>query len=223
MRDALGIVEVHGWSPAIVVLDAIDKAGRVRLLQVELNDLLGTCLKFAGPVADVRAGVDRARELAGAMKVAFVGHVIPRPSDSAEPAWLARPENNPLIEQDVVHNPRDMSAVASGSGGKGTGTIGKSKESGMSESHTFAVGMIETQGFTAVIEAIDTACKAANVEVIGREKLGGGYITVIIKGDVAAVKAAIEAGRNKVEGLGKLIAAHVIARPSPAVLSLLPK
>ena len=78
----------------------------------------------------------------------------------------------------------------------------------------FAIGLIETQGFTAVMEAIDTACKAANVEVIGKEKLGGGYITVIIKGDVAAVKAAIEAGQQKVDGLGKLIAAHVIARPA---------
>jgi microcompartment protein CcmL/EutN len=87
----------------------------------------------------------------------------------------------------------------------------------------FAIGLIETQGFTAVMEAIDTACKAANVEVLGKEKLGGGYITVMIKGDVAAVKAAIEAGQQKVEGLGKLIAAHVIPRPSPAVLGLLPK
>jgi microcompartment protein CcmL/EutN len=59
--------------------------------------------------------------------------------------------------------------------------------------------------------------------VLGREKLGGGYVTVLIKGDVAAVKAAIDAGRAKVEGLGKLIAAHVIPRPSTAVLSLLPK
>ena len=87
----------------------------------------------------------------------------------------------------------------------------------------FAIGMIETQGFSAVIEAIDTACKAASVEVIGKEKLGGGYITVVIKGDVAAVKAAIQAGQAKVEGLGKLIAAHVIPRPSAAVMSLLPK
>jgi microcompartment protein CcmL/EutN len=87
----------------------------------------------------------------------------------------------------------------------------------------FAIGMIETQGFSAVIEAIDTACKAASVEVIGKEKLGGGYVTVLIKGDVAAVKAAVQAGQGKVEGLGKLIAAHVIPRPSAAVMSLLPK
>ena len=83
--------------------------------------------------------------------------------------------------------------------------------------------MIETQGFTAVIEAIDTAVKAAAVEVIGKEKLGGGYVTVLIKGDVAAVQAAIDAGKSRVGELGKLIAAHVIPRPSSAVMSLLPQ
>ena len=93
----------------------------------------------------------------------------------------------------------------------------------MSDSRPFAIGLIETQGFTAVMEAIDTACKAANVTIAGKEKLGGGYITIVIKGDVAAVQAAIDAGKAKVEGLGKLIAAHVIPRPSEGVLALLPK
>ena len=59
--------------------------------------------------------------------------------------------------------------------------------------------------------------------MIGKEKLGGGYVTVVIRGDVAAVSAAIEAAKPKVEGLGKLIACHVIARPSTAALGLLPK
>jgi microcompartment protein CcmL/EutN len=86
-----------------------------------------------------------------------------------------------------------------------------------------ALGFIETQGFTAVFEAIDTACKAASVEVVGKEKLGGGYVTVVVRGDVAAVTAAVEAAKPKVEGLGKLIACHVIARPSAAALGLLPK
>ena len=90
---------------------------------------------------------------------------------------------------------------------------------------SFAIGLIETQGLTAVLEALDAAAKAANVEVVGREKLGGGYVTVIIKGDVAAVNAAVAAGRGRVEelSLGKIIATHVIARPSEAVLSILPK
>jgi ethanolamine utilization protein EutM len=85
------------------------------------------------------------------------------------------------------------------------------------------LGFIETQGFTAVFEAIDSACKAAGVEVVGKEKLGGGYVTVIVQGQLSDVTAAIETGKTKVEGLGKLIAAHVIARPSQAVLKLLPK
>ena len=93
----------------------------------------------------------------------------------------------------------------------------------MKAEQPFALGFIETQGFTAVFEAIDTACKAGNVEVIGKEKLGGGYVCVIVKGELAAVTAAIEAGRQKVGDLGKLIAAHVLAHPSPSVLALLPK
>ena len=92
----------------------------------------------------------------------------------------------------------------------------------MADQQARALGFIETQGFTAVFEAIDQACKAANVEVVGKEKLGGGYVTVIIQGDVAAVKAAVEVGSKQVKDLGTLIAAHVIARPSEAVLELLP-
>ena len=101
--------------------------------------------------------------------------------------------------------------------------LGKREGQSVADNNISALGFIETQGFTAVFEAIDSACKAASVEVVGKEKLGGGYITVVVKGDVAAVKAAIEAGTTKVAGLGKLIASHVIARPSAAVLSLLPK
>jgi microcompartment protein CcmL/EutN len=126
---------------------------------------------------------------------------------------MSPPEFNPLIQQDAVMQPRYEAVQATAN----------DKEPGMSQSPAYALGLIETQGFTAVFEAIDSACKAANVAVVGKEKLGGGYITVVIKGDVAAVKAAVEAGRSKVEGLGKLIAAHVIARPSEAVLGLLPK
>jgi microcompartment protein CcmL/EutN len=208
MRDALGLVEITGWSPAMVVLDTMDKAGDVRLLQAELNDFYGVCIKIAGSAADVRAAVEAARACAEQLHVTCTAAVINRPEDVARPAWDARPEFSPLIEQDVVFIPN----------------AGTQKESTpVSEQAPFAIGFIETQGLTAVIEAIDTACKAANVEVLGKEKLGGGYVTVIIKGDVAAVKAAVAAGQEKVNGLGKLIAAHVIARPSTAVLSLLPK
>lgn len=216
MRESLGLIEVRGWSPALVVLDTLDKAASIRLIQVELNDLYGACIKIAGETADVQNAVAAGKSAAEAMKVECIADVINSPHPSAQAGYVAKKEFSPLIEQDVVHTPQG-SNPATGS------PRPASRKERMAEQVPFAIGMIETQGLTAVIEAIDTACKAASVEVIGREKLGGGYITVLIKGDVAAVKAAIEAGKGKVEGLGKLIAAHVIPRPSAAIMSLLPK
>lgn len=207
----LGLVEIKGWSPTIVALDAMTKAARIRVLQVELNDLYGACIKVVGETADVQAAVAAGRDVAAQMRVECLSDVIHAPAPASRGAYDAAEEFSPLIEQGVVHIPREERSPQT--------------EQRVSEQVPFAIGMIETQGLTAVIEAIDTACKAGNVEILGREKLGGGYITVLLKGDVAAVKAAIEAGRERVEqlGLGKLIAAHVIPRPSAQVLSLLPK
>ena len=200
---ALAFVEIGGWSPGMVVLDAMEKAAGVTILQTELNDSPGVCLKMHGALADVQAATQAAEATAAAMHVAVVAHVIASPAPDCAKAYEAAVDFNPLMEQSTVHYP---------------------EQNMKNHSQTqFAVGLIETQGFTAVFEAIDTALKTAAVEVLAREKLGGGYITVLIKGDVAAVQAAIDAGSAKVAGLGKLIAAHVIARPSEGVLSLLPK
>ena len=86
-----------------------------------------------------------------------------------------------------------------------------------------ALGMIETKGLCALFEATDAALKAANVTLVGKEKIGAAYVTVIVKGDVAAVTAAVEAGAQAVGNLGKLVAAHVIARPHDDLIALLPK
>ncbi len=199
--DALAILEIPGWSPAMVVLDAMEKNASIRILQTELNDAPGVCLKLAGSVSDLHSATRAAQETAAAMQIRIITHVIPRPAENSRAAWEAKSDFNPLIEQPSVQTP----------------------ETNMPDQANFAVGLIETQGFTAAFEAIDTALKTANVEVLAREKLGGGYITIIIKGDVSAVRAAIDAGKSHVEGLGKLIAAHVIPSPSQGVLSLLPK
>ncbi len=76
-----------------------------------------------------------------------------------------------------------------------------------------ALGMIETRGFVAMVEAADAMVKAAKVELVGFEKIGGGYTTAIVRGDVAAVKAATEAGARAAERCGELISVHVIPRP----------
>lgn len=76
-----------------------------------------------------------------------------------------------------------------------------------------ALGMIETRGFAAMVEAADAMVKAAKVELTSFEKTGGGYVTAVVRGDVAAVKAAIDAGVRSAERVGEVIASHVIARP----------
>lgn len=216
MREGLGVLEVSALGAALVVLDHVDKAAPVRLLQAELNDYYGYVIKILGEPAALRSAVDAGRRVAEQMQSKCVTTIIDAPDERAWKAIETPPEYQPLIEQDVVFRPRSIGPTAEAS-------FIQPKESAMPNVPVYAIGLIETQGFTAVIEATDTACKAANVEVIGKEKLGGGYITILVRGDVAAVKAAVEAGKAKVEGLGNLIAAHVIARPSPAILSLLPE
>jgi microcompartment protein CcmL/EutN len=73
--------------------------------------------------------------------------------------------------------------------------------------------MIECRSFAAMVEASDAMVKAAKVELVGYEKTGGGYVTAIIRGDVAAVKAAVEAGTNGASRVGEVVATHIIARP----------
>lgn len=186
----------------MVILDAMEKMAGVRILQTEHSDRPGVVLKLVGPLADIEAATLAAIDMAKAIHTEIISDVIPSPAEQSHAAYEAKPEVSPLTEQSVVRIP--------------------AKRGTMNQQSSFAVGLIETQGFTAVFEAIDTAVKTASVEVLAREKLGGGYITVVIKGDVAAVRAAIDAGSAKVSGLGKVIAAHVIPSPSQAVLSLLP-
>jgi microcompartment protein CcmL/EutN len=86
-----------------------------------------------------------------------------------------------------------------------------------------ALGMIETRGLVAAIEAADAMVKAANVTLIGKEKVGGGLVTVMVRGDTGAVKAATEAGAAAANRVGELLSVHVIPRPHPDVEHILPK
>ena len=210
MNEAVGFLETTGLAATLAAVDAMEKAADVRVIQCELNDFYGVCTKIIGNTSPVSIAIEAGRRIAEQLRGAPVVDVIHRADALAMGAIVSPREYNPLIEQDVVYF-LDYQLMPA------------EKSRAMSQEKIFALGLIETQGFTAVFEAIDTACKAANVEVVGREKLGGGYITVIIRGDLSAVTAAVEAGQAKVADLGKLIAAHVIARPSPMVLGLLPK
>lgn len=85
-----------------------------------------------------------------------------------------------------------------------------------------AIGLIETRGLVGSIEAADAMVKAANVSLLGEEKIGGGYVTVIIEGDVGAVKAATDAGAAAAKRVGELVSVHVIPRPHEELDKILP-
>ena len=88
---------------------------------------------------------------------------------------------------------------------------------------TNSLGMIETKGLIGAIEAADAMVKSANVQLVGKEQVGGGLVTVMVRGDVGAVKAATDAGAAAAEKVGELISVHVIARPHMEEDAILPK
>ncbi|HWR29037.1 MAG TPA: propanediol utilization microcompartment protein PduA [Negativicutes bacterium] len=86
-----------------------------------------------------------------------------------------------------------------------------------------ALGMVETKGLTAAIEAADAMVKAANVTLVGYEKIGSGLVTVFVRGDVGAVKAATDTGAASAKAVGELVSVHVIPRPHTDIEKILPK
>ena len=88
--------------------------------------------------------------------------------------------------------------------------------------NTNALGMVETRGLVGAIEAADAMVKSANVQLVGKEQIGGGLVTVMVRGDVGAVKSATEAGAAAAEKVGELISVHVIPRPHSEVEIILP-
>lgn len=86
-----------------------------------------------------------------------------------------------------------------------------------------AIGLIETRGLVGAIEGADAMVKAANVKLVGQERIGGGLVTVIVKGDVGAVKAAVDSGAAAAKRVGELLSVHVIPRPHTDLDAILPK
>ncbi|MCK4541843.1 MAG: BMC domain-containing protein [Spirochaetales bacterium] len=92
----------------------------------------------------------------------------------------------------------------------------------MADKNGNALGMIETRGFAAMVEASDAMVKAAKVDLTGWEKTGGGYVTAIVRGDVAAVRAALDAGSRAAERVGEVVSVHIIPRPHVNVDEVMP-
>jgi microcompartment protein CcmL/EutN len=204
---ALGFIEVPFLSVAAVVADAAAKAARVSVLGFEATGNENILIRLAGGVADVQAALAAADETAARLGSAAVTHNLPRPVEGMVGMIHFPNAQNPLYGGRDQFLPTDFPQPENQ-------TMSNKQE---------ALGILETQGLTAILEATDAMLKSANVTLVGKEKIGAAYVTVIVKGDVAAVTAAVDAGSKAIGQLGKLIAAHVIARPHGDLVALLPR
>lgn len=198
---SLALVEVGNLTPALLVADRCAKAAGVHIIGIESTDSHVQCIKLVGGTAAVREAAIQGAELAEHMGTSVTWTVMPAPLDATRKLAEQPPAYSPLLDTYDSRNPLENS---------------------MSTSQ--AIGLIETQGLVAALHATDDMLKSAAVELVGKEKIGAAYVTIIIRGDVAAVQAAIAVGRETVERLGgKLIMADLIPRPHAELAALLPK
>jgi carbon dioxide concentrating mechanism protein CcmO len=203
---ALGLIESPFLSITAIIADQAVKSANVRLLGIETTGNERLMVRLQGDVAAVRAAVDQAESVSGRLGVQITTEVIAQPAAGLHAITDFPNAQNPLYGGRDQFLPADYP-----------------QEKETMNDKNFALGILETQGLTAILEATDAMLKAANVTLVGKEKIGAAYVTVIVRGDVAAVTAAIQAGEKAVGNLGKLVAAHVIARPHEDLAALLPR
>ncbi len=190
---ALGFIETKGLVGNIEATDAMLKAADVEFVgSVTIGAGLTTVI-VTGEVGAVKASVEAGTEAASRVGELFGSNIIPRP------------------HQDVPHVLPP----------KGPAT-GKPEGKGTTVELNSALGMIETLGYTANVEATDAMLKAAEVTLVGQEQIGAGLVTVFVQGDVGAVKAAVEAGQVSASRIGEVVSAHVIPRPHQGVKECMP-
>ena len=173
--------------------------------------------RAAGPRKGVLRAVERARSASGPTTT---------PTPTPTPTTSASSRTAPTAASDAPSS--TTAEVASDAtpttprGGADAAAPTHARSSTMANVQMIALGMIETKGLVGSIEAADAMVKAANVALIGKEQIGGGYVTVMVRGDVGAVKAATDAGAAAAGRVGELVSVHVIPRPHGDVEAILP-
>jgi ethanolamine utilization protein EutM len=199
-QPSLALLEIANLTPALVVADRCAKAAGVAIVGIESTFGAEQCIKLAGSADDVRLAGEAGVELARLMGAEASLVTLPGPTAETRSVSSQGPQFVPLLSIFDARVKREDAMNASD-----------------------ALGLIETQGLVAALHATDEMLKAGAVELVGKEKIGAAYVTILVRGDVAAVQAAVAAGRATVERLGgKLILADVITRPHPELAALLP-
>ena len=197
---SMALLDVSNLSPSLMVADLCAKAAGVHILGIESTDGAEQCIKLVGYVGEVVHAAEQGMALAERMGAKATFTVIPAPLNLTLKLANSKPVMSPLLGAFDYRIPR---------------------ETHMSSSE--ALGLLETQGLVAALHATDDMLKSSNVKLVGKEKIGAAYVTIMVRGDVAAVQTAIETGKATVNRLGgKLILADVIARPHPELAALLP-
>lgn len=204
--QSLAFIGTPFLSITLIVADQVTKASGIALLGLDTSGDKEVVMRLKGSTGAIEAAADTARTMATTLGATAVVSLMPAPSD--EIAAITRRPNtiNALLNSREQFLPTDQRRT--------------NRPAPMSATPA-AIGILETHGYTALLHATDRMVKAASVTIVTKEKIGAGLVTIVVQGDVAAVTAAIEAGREAVGSLGKVIAAHVIARPHEDVISLI--
>lgn len=204
---ALGLIEVYGFTTALYAADLMAKTSDVKIIAFDRNRPFNPgfpvplimVAKVEGTVSSVDSAIEAAKEYAEGKGKFIVSHVIPRPEDSSEKMAYLNDINRDKYNKNM---PKTMKGVDSSS-----------------IDFSGALGIIEVEGFVCSVETLDTMLKAAEVRLVHtEERLGGRLVTLVITGEVSAVKAAIEAGKVNGAKFGKVYGDEVIARPHKELL-----
>lgn len=195
---AVGLVEVLGLPPSVVVADAMVKSAAVRLVDMEVNTLGAMVIKVTGETGAVRSAFDVGERLAGELGARVATSLIPRYAAQGVVPWIEAP-------QKITRLLRSRSSLIPNA-----------------DAPPGALGFIETVGFTGAVAALDAMCKAAEVRLASIERIGASRTAMLVRGEVSAVEVAVEAGRLEGDRVGHVAAFEVIARPDPVIASLFP-
>jgi microcompartment protein CcmL/EutN len=198
--QSYALLEIGNLTPALLVADACAKAAGVEILGIESSMGAEQCIKLAGSADAVREAGERGVALGRHLGARADLVVIAGPAAGTRNVSTLPPAYVPLL---------------------GIYDSKVKRDDAMANSD--ALGLIETQGLVAALHATDEMLKAGAVELVGKEKIGAAYVTIVVRGGVAAVESAVQAGRHSVERLqGTLIMADVITHPHPELAALLP-
>jgi ethanolamine utilization protein EutM len=198
----VAVAEISSWSISFLLADIVCRKCPVKLLGMESSGGDTLVAKFTGERASLEEVLDIYRSETELRELSCKSSILTF-TESCLDAILFPPNLiHPLYNHREQFLPTDHTTTMQNS--------------------TEAIGILETVGLAASLQACDAMLKAANIRLVGKEKIGAAYVTIVIRGDVAAVAAALAAGSEAVGTLGKLVASQVIARPHEDLLRLLP-